>query len=208
MQQETPSKAEVERQESAGPAGGGSNAREEAVVDPAVGDEGREAEGAEATPPSPEQEAARWKELALRASADLDNYRKRMAREKTEALRYANQGLLEELLPVLDNFEMGLQAAAGDRESMIFRGMEMVKKQLDDFLRGQGVDEIPAEGQAFDPNVHEAVSQEECAKTAEGKVLRVIRRGYRMRDRLLRPAIVVVCKAPGTGSRQEERDEA
>jgi molecular chaperone GrpE len=79
---------------------------------------------------------------------------------------------------------------------MIFRGMEMVKKQLDEFLRGQGVEEIAAEGERFDPNLHEAVSEEEAAEVDEGRVLRVVRRGYRMHDRLLRPASVVVAKAP------------
>jgi molecular chaperone GrpE len=137
-----------------------------------------------------------WQDTAVRVTADLDNYRKRMAREKTDLIRYGNQSLLEELLPVLDNFEMGLQAAAQDESSMIFQGMQMVKKQLDDFLSGQGVEEIPAEGVVFDPNVHEAVSQEESTEVECGSVLRVMRRGFRMGDRLLRPANVVVAKAP------------
>ena len=145
-----------------------------------------------------------WKEVAIRATADLDNFRKRMAREKTDAVRYANQGLLEEILPVLDNFEMGLQAAAGDESSMIFQGMQMVKKQLDDFLASQGVEEVPADGAVFDVHVHEAVAEEETGEVACGSVLRVIRKGYRMRDRLLRPANVVVAKAPDGRSGEEE----
>ena len=149
-----------------------------------------------ALPPAPEEQIASWRERAIRATADLDNFRKRMTREKSESLRFANQALLEDLLPVLDNFEMGLQAAAGEPDSMIYRGMVMVKKQLDDFLKGNGVEEISAEGQVFDPNVHEAVSQEECPETEDGSILRVMRRGFRMNDRLLRPANVVVAKAP------------
>lgn len=145
--------------------------------------------------PTAEEQIAEWRERAMRSAADLENFRKRMEREKREARRYANQALLEELLPVLDNFQMGLQAAAADSESMIYRGMEMVKKQLDEFLSSQGVEEIRAEGEIFDPSVHEAVSQEECTDSEEGKILRVIRRGYRMSDRLLRPANVVV-RAP------------
>ncbi len=145
-----------------------------------------------------------WKDAAVRAAADLDNYRKRMAREKTDLIRYGNQSLLEELLPVLDNFEMGLQAAAQDQSSMIFQGMQMVKKQLDDFLSSQGVEEVPAAGQVFDPNVHEAVSQEESSEVASGSVLRVMRRGFRMSDRLLRPAIVVVAKGPSVEGREHE----
>ncbi|MDA0767746.1 MAG: nucleotide exchange factor GrpE [Verrucomicrobia bacterium] len=145
-----------------------------------------------------------WKDAAVRAAADLDNYRKRMAREKTDLIRYGNQSLLEELLPVLDNFEMGLQAAAQDQSSMIFQGMQMVKKQLDDFLSSQGVEEVPAAGQVFDPNVHEAVSQEESSEVASGSVLRVMRRGFRMSDRLLRPAIVVVAKGPSVEGGEHE----
>ncbi|MDE0826722.1 MAG: nucleotide exchange factor GrpE [Akkermansiaceae bacterium] len=146
---------------------------------------------------------AEWKEAAVRATADLDNYRKRMAREKTDLIRYSNQSLLEELLPLLDNFEMGLQAAAQDEGSMIFQGMQMVKKQLDDFLTSQGVEEVPAEGVAFDPNVHEAVSQEKTTDAECGAVLHVLRRGYRMNDRLLRPANVVVAKAPAEAGEAE-----
>jgi len=143
----------------------------------------------------PVDELAKWKEMAVRATAELDNFRKRMVREKSNALRYANQSLLEELLPVLDNFEMGLMAAKQDEESMIFQGMQMVKTQLDAFLSSQGAIEVAAEGKVFDPNVHEAVSQEESSEVEEGTVLRVMRRGYRINDRLLRPANVVVAKA-------------
>ncbi len=144
-----------------------------------------------------EAQVAEWKDLAMRATADLDNFRKRMAREKSEALQYANQALLEDLLPVLDNFEIGLQAAANEEESMIYQGMRMVKRQFDEFLEAQGVREVPAEGQPFDPNLHEAVAQEESGEFEEGTILRVVRRGFAMRDRLLRPANVVVAMAPG-----------
>ena len=102
---------------------------------------------------------------------------------------------------------MGLEAASGDSESMIFRGMEMVKKQLDDFLAGQGVEEIPATERMFDPAVHEAVVQEDCESSPEGSVLRVIRRGYRMGERLLRPANVVVSRLPQPEDPVEETEE-
>ncbi|BCU76967.1 nucleotide exchange factor GrpE [Luteolibacter sp. LG18] len=143
-----------------------------------------------------EAEAAKWKEVAVRTAADLENYRKRAAREREDALRYANQRLLEELLPVIDNFEMGMMAASKDQGSMIYIGMDMVRRQLSDFLASQGVEEIPAEGKDFDPNLHDAVTEEESAEVPEGRVLRVTRRGFRLRDRLLRPASVVVSKAP------------
>ena len=157
--------------------------------------------------PSLEEQVAEWRERAIRSAADLENFRKRMEREKGEARRYANQSLLEELLPVLDNFHMGLDAASADAESMIFRGMEMVKKQLDDFLSGQGVEEVSAEGKMFDPAVHEAVSQEDCEASPEGSVLRVIRRGFQMGERLLRPANVVVSRTPQSEEPSEEMEE-
>jgi molecular chaperone GrpE len=146
-----------------------------------------------------EAEAAKWKEVALRTAADLDNFRKRAAREREDAMRFANQRLLEELLPVIDNFEMGMMAASKDQGSMIYIGMDMVRRQLADFLASQGVEEIPSEGKAFDPNIHEAVTQEESSTVADGHVLRVTRRGFRLRDRLLRPASVIVSKAPASG---------
>ncbi|MCX6874219.1 MAG: nucleotide exchange factor GrpE [Verrucomicrobia bacterium] len=142
-----------------------------------------------------EQEAAKWKEISLRTAAEMDNLRKRTARDREDAIRYANQRLLEELLPVIDNFDMGMQAAAHDPQSMIFIGMDMVRRQLNEFLGSQGVEEIPTTG-PFDPKLHDAVAEEECAAGDEGRILRVTRRGFRLRDRLLRPAGVVVSKLP------------
>lgn len=142
-----------------------------------------------------EAEAAKWKEISLRTAAEMDNLRKRAAREREESIRYANQRLLEDLLPVIDNFEMGMQAASQDTKSMIYIGMDMVRRQLNEFLTSQGVEDIPTTG-AFDPNLHDAVSQEECAAGEEGRILRVTRRGFRLRDRLLRPASVIVSKLP------------
>jgi molecular chaperone GrpE len=140
-----------------------------------------------------EAEATKWKEVSLRTAAEMDNLRKRTAREREEAIRYANQRLLEELLPVIDNFEMGMMAAAQDTSSMIYIGMDMVRKQLNEFLSAQGVEEIPATGQ-FNPNLHDAVSQEPSDQP-EGEIIRLSRKGYKLRDRLLRPASVVVASA-------------
>ena len=141
------------------------------------------------------EEVARWRDLAVRTAADFDNFRKRVAREREEAVRFGNQDLLEQLIPILDNFEMGMMAAASDTGSMIYIGMDMVRKQFDEFLHQQGVEEIVALHTAFDPNIHEAVSEEESADVEPGTVVRVLRRGFRLRDRLLRPANVVVAKA-------------
>jgi molecular chaperone GrpE len=145
-------------------------------------------------------ELAKYKDIALRSVADLDNYRKRMAREKDDAIRYANTGFLERLIPILDNFELGLQAAkTGGGHSAVQDGMMMVSKQLQDFLTSCGVETIDATGQHFDPNLHEAIAQEPSAEIAEGFVIRQLRKGYRLKDRLIRPANVVVAKAALVG---------
>ncbi len=159
----------------------------------------------EATEPevlSPEMEAAKWKEAAIRSAADLDNYRKRMARERADDLRYARGGLIEELLPVFDNFAMGLQMAEQDQDSMIYKGMAMVKGQLDDFLGSQGVKEVEATG-VFDPNLHEAIAEEESTDFEPGTILFVQRKGYQLHDRLLRAAAVTVAKAPEADKESE-----
>jgi molecular chaperone GrpE len=145
--------------------------------------------------PDYQAEAARFKDLALRAQADLDNYRKRAVREKEESIRYANAVLLEKLLPIFDNFELGLEAArtAPDAAS-ITQGMAMVQKQLQDFLQANGVESVPAEGAIFDPAHHEGVAQEHSDKVPEGHIVRQLRKGYKLKDRLLRASSVTVSK--------------
>jgi molecular chaperone GrpE len=170
------------------------NPTESDTQDSAPNDAGQEAEISEV---DFEAEAAKLKDLALRARADLDNFRKRALREKEEAIRYANNGLLERLLPVIDNFELGLDAAkmAADTAS-ILQGMSMVQKQLQDFLKNNGLEEVQAEGEAFDPNKHDAVSQEFSADIADGHVIRQVRKGYKIKDRLIRASSVIVSKGP------------
>ena len=141
-------------------------------------------------------EAAQWKEVAMRTAAELDNYRKRMAREMQDTARFANAGLLESLLPILDNFELGLSAAKAESEkSNIYIGLSMVLKQVQDFLREQGVEEINATGK-FDPHLHEPMTQQPSDEVPEGTIIFQTRRGYRLRDRLLRPASVVLSSGP------------
>ena len=143
-------------------------------------------------------ELTKWRELAMRTAAEYDNYRKRCVKEREEFSRYANRGLLEELLPVIDNFEMGMMMAGQDTSSMIYIGMSMVQKQLNDFLSSQGVEPIATEvGQAFDHNIHEAI-QSEPSDQPEGTIIRILRRGYNLKGRLLRPANVIVAAAPET----------
>lgn len=135
----------------------------------------------------------RFRELASRSQADFENYKKRSAREKEEAIKYANSSLLERLVAIIDNFELGLTAAKQQGEtSAIYSGMVLVQKQLTDLLAENGLQPIEAEGKTFDPNLHEAIAHEPSDKVPEETVLRQMRRGYRFKDRLLRPARVVV----------------
>ncbi len=139
----------------------------------------------------------KFRDLAMRTAADFDNYRKRAAREKEDAIRYANNSLLEDFLPVLDNFDLGLEAArTSPGADAILQGLGMVGRQFRDFLASAGVEEITTAGAEFDPNLMEAVSHEPDPEVPEGRVLRQTRRGYKLRDRLLRPASVVVSKGP------------
>jgi len=139
-----------------------------------------------------------WERL-LRTTADFDNFKKRAAREKQEAIRYANEAVLEKLVPVLDNFDAALSATqnhSGGAAQSLQTGVAMIFQQLKKVLTESGLEEVDATGQKFDPNLHEAVSQQETSDVAEGQVLQQLRKGYKLRDRLLRPATVVVAKKP------------
>lgn len=137
-------------------------------------------------------ELQKWRDMAMRTAAEYDNYRKRCVKDREEFTRYATRGLLEELLPVVDNFEMGMMMAGQDTSSMIYIGMSMVQKQLEDFMAAQGVEPIATEvGQMFDHNIHEAI-QSEPSEQPEGTIIRILRRGYNLKGRLLRPVNVVV----------------
>jgi molecular chaperone GrpE len=139
----------------------------------------------------------RFRDLAMRSQADLDNYKKRSAREKEEGIKYANKNLLEKLVSIVDHFELGLDAARGEGEnSPIYSGMSLVLKQLQDFLSENGLRPIVAVGQKFDPNLHEAIAHQPSDEVPEEHVISQTRRGYRFKDRLLRPSTVVVSSGP------------
>jgi molecular chaperone GrpE len=140
----------------------------------------------------------RFRDLAMRSQADFENYKRRCAREKGEAIKYANTSLLEKLVSIVDHFELGLEAARGEggEKSPIYSGMSLVLKQLQDFLAENGLQPIEAVGQKFDPNLHEAIAHEPSNDVPEGLVIRQTRRGYRLKDRLLRPSAVVVSSGP------------
>jgi len=177
--------------------GAGDGVMEEEILAGLVNETNEETEASAGADSSVELE--KWKDVAARSQADLDNFRKRMAREKSEAIQYANRNLLEQLLPIIDNFEMGLKAASNSEgeTSTILQGMSMVFKQIGDFLSDQGVEVIPSDGLPFDPNIHEALKQEPNPTVPEGHIIYTMRRGYRLKDRILRAANVVVSSGSG-----------
>ena len=141
-----------------------------------------------------------WDRL-LRTAADLENFKKRAARERTEAAQYANVALLLKLLPVLDHFEMAranTQSPDVPQNGLaaLQAGITLIQQQLKGILAATGLEEIDANGKPFDPMLHEAVSQMETNDAPEGQVVQQIRKGYKLRDRLLRPAAVVVARKP------------
>ncbi len=150
-----------------------------------------------------ELDLAKWKDQAVRSAAELENYRKRVARDLGEARKYGNKDLLSDLLPVLDNFKMGLDAASSDETSMIYLGMKMVKDQLDEFLTNNGVTMHDPTGEQFDHNLHEAISQEETTEYAEGVIIQTVRPGYTLNDHLLRAANVIVATAPSKSTEED-----
>jgi len=133
----------------------------------------------------------------LHAAADLENFKRRTARERQEAEKHRHEPLLRELLPVLDNLDTAFAAAQhapGTSVEALEAGVAMICQQLKSVLAGVGLEEIDATGQVFDPKVHEAVSQQASAEVLEGQVLQQLRKGFKYRDRLLRPASVVVAR--------------
>jgi molecular chaperone GrpE len=139
-----------------------------------------------------------WERL-LRISADLENYKKRAVREKQDAIKFANESILQKLIPVLDNFDMALAAtqnSRADASQSLQTGVNMILQQFRNVLVEAGLEEIDATGKTFDPNLHEAVSEKESAEVPDGQVLQQLRKGYKLRERLLRPASVVVAKHP------------
>jgi len=125
-----------------------------------------------------------------RVAADFDNYRKRVARDQESLVTRAHERLVKELLPVLDDLERALQAAAEHEEAKLADGVQLVYRELRDALSHEGLAEVEADGK-FDPHVHEALLTQPSDRE-EGSVLEVLQKGYRLGDRVLRPARVVI----------------
>jgi len=145
------------------------------------------------------------KDKLLRMAADTDNYKKRAEREKAEHLKRANENLVRDLLPVLDNLERALEHAVEDEGpgKALTQGLELTYQELWKVLERFGLERVESLGRAFDPEYHEAMMQEEDPDAESGTVIRELQRGYLFQQRLLRPAMVVVSKRPAG-----EEDEA
>lgn len=129
----------------------------------------------------------------LRLMADFDNYKRRVVKDRQEAEKFRSQSLLVDLLPVLDNFERALAAAPANEESAsLVKGVEMVQKSLLEAVKREGMEEIKAVGEPFDPNFHQAVMQEKDDNAEPGSVLMELQKGYTLKGRVLRPAMVKV----------------
>lgn len=135
-------------------------------------------------------------EERLRALAEMDNFKKRLHREQEEFRKYAAENVLADLVPVLDNLDLALAHAGADEACKnLVVGVEMTRKVFLDSLKSHGLTQVGEVGEPFDPELHEAVSEEVRDDMEEGRVARLLQRGYRLRDRLLRPARVAVSKA-------------
>jgi molecular chaperone GrpE len=156
--------------------------------------------GPEDTEPTAQQlrdELEQIRDRALRAQAELENYRKRASRELQEQARYANIPLMRDLLPVIDNIDRAIEAAENAQEAPgLLAGFKMVAQQMQDVLRQHHCSPIDALHQPFDPNLHEAISQQPSPDLDPGTVMHVVQTGYKLHDRVVRPSQVVVSAAP------------
>ena len=143
-------------------------------------------------------QVAELQDRALRQAAELENYKKRTEREKAEFFKRANQGLVKDLLPALDNLERALASAkeAPQSDQNLMQGVEMVHAELLKTLSRYGLEPVEAMGQLFDPELHEAMMQQEDPEQEENTVLAEAQKGYTFEGRLLRPAMVVVSRKP------------
>jgi len=169
-------------------------------------EERREARGAAG---GPAEEVAAVQDRLLRLAADFENFRKRTLREKEEAWRYGHQNLVKDLLATVDNLERAIEHArgseGGDLEGLL-QGVELVLHELLGVLGQYGLEEIDAEGRPFDPAFHEAMVQQPDPSVAPNTVLQVYQKGYRLRDRLLRPARVVVSGPAAQPEKDDDED--
>jgi molecular chaperone GrpE len=171
---------------------------DEETINPAIDPPAAEASGAPAAGgdlAALQRERDDYYDRLLRKTAEFDNYRRRIERERREQADQAIVDLLQDLLLVVDDFDLAMTVDAGDEASAYRKGVGLIHAKLQDLLRKRGIKPIDAMGKDFDPNVHQAVSHESSPDHREGEVIGEMRRGYMIGDRLLRPAMVKVAKA-------------
>jgi len=155
-----------------------------------------------------EQEVKNSHDRYLRQAAELENFKKRTIRERDEAIYFANESLIKDLLPVVDNLERAIaHAKGGDGGQPLVEGVEMVLKGFLNALTRHGVAQVSAVGQPFDPVKHEAMAQMESDQHVPNTVVEEHHKGYLLHDRLLRPALVSIAKAPETQEKKNGRGE-
>jgi molecular chaperone GrpE len=153
-------------------------------------------------------EAKTHQEQYIRVLADMENLRKRTQREKEELAKFANENILREILPVIDNLERALEHAdQGENGDGLMEGVQMTLTQFSQVLTRFGVEPIEALGQPFDPALHQAMGQLESSEQAPNTIIQQMQKGYQLNERLLRPAFVMVAKAPAEPQPQEEKNE-
>lgn len=150
-----------------------------------------------------ERERDQFKNMAMRALADLENYKRRAAEEQAELRRSANAELIRKLLEVVDNFDRALEMLPADAADGWHEGLSLVRRNLMNILETEGVSKIEAAGKPFDPWEHEAVFHQETTDAEDGVIIAVTREGYRLHDRVLRASQVIVAKAPAAEPEQE-----
>lgn len=178
--------------------------------EPKAEDETQAAEAPQERSPLEEAEAERdrLKDQLLRVAADFDNFRKRTKKDLEHAERRAKEDVLREVLPIIDNLERAVQAAQNATEvSSVAAGVEMVLKLFEDTAARLGLEKITSVGQRFDPSVHDAFQQQESSEHPPGTIIAEYQPGYRLGDRLLRPAMVVVAKKPSEPAQGSEAEE-
>ncbi|MCX5856406.1 MAG: nucleotide exchange factor GrpE, partial [Deltaproteobacteria bacterium] len=150
-----------------------------------------------------EKEAAENQDKYLRAVAELENYKKRAARDRADSLKYGQESLIKEILPLVDNLDRAMAHACKSNDFEAFKeGLRLVQNQLNGCLEKQGVERIEAAGRDFDPNVHEAMLQVESPDHVHNQVVEEFEKGYLLNGRLLRPSKVSVCRLPVTEEAQ------
>jgi molecular chaperone GrpE len=155
-----------------------------------------------------EKEAADNYDKYLRTAAELDNYRKRAARDKSEAIKYGNENLLKDLLPIVDSLDRAMEHATGASDIKAFtEGLRLIQSQLVCLLEKYGVTKVDCLSQAFDPTVHEAMLQVESSEHEDNQVVCEFEKGYVLNGRLLRPSKVSVCKRSDK-KKQPEAEES